>query len=79
MYNEACVMGKNKIKTKKTLLKRVKISKRGKILKKQVGTSHLRSKWDTSKRHRKTNLDEVSSTGYVQKFKKLLGIHSKGI
>lgn len=72
-------MGKNKIKTKKTLLKRVKITKNGKILKKQVSTSHLRSKWDTSKRLRKSNLNEVKSIGYIQKFKNLLGKHSKGI
>lgn len=66
-------------KTKKTLLKRVKITKNGKILKKQNRTGHLRRKWSANKYHRKTGLEEVGASGYVKKIKSLLGKHGKKI
>ena len=61
------------VKTRKTLAKRIKITKGGKILKKQNRTGHLKRKWHASKKHRKTGLESVSSSGYIKKIKSLLG------
>ncbi len=70
---------KKKLKTKKTLMKRVKITKSGKILKKQNRTGHLKRKWSTNKRHRKLGLEVMESSGYKKKVKRLLGKHGKRI
>ena len=68
-----------KIKTKKTLLKRLKITKTGKILKNQVSTGHLKVKWDADKKSRKNRTDEQTNSGHRKIFKKLLGSYGKGI
>lgn len=68
-----------KLKTKKTAIKRVKITKTGKILRKQVRTGHLKRKWSTNKRHRKTSRSDVSNRGHKKIFKKLLKGHGKRI
>jgi len=68
-----------KLKTKKTALKRIKISKRGKLVKKQINTSHLKKKWSTNKRHRKNRTDKILNIGQRKIFKKLLGKASKGV
>jgi len=49
-----------KLKTKKTVAKRFKVKKSGKILKRHGLTSHLRSKESTNRRHRKKKDEEVS-------------------
>ena len=67
------------MKTKRTLLKRVKITKSGKIRKKSVDASHLRRKWSTNKRHRKNKTGLVTNKGHRKMFKKLLGKHGKRI
>ena len=67
------------MKTKKTLLKRVRITKNGKILKKQVSTGHLKVKWDSSKKSRKRGLNEQENAGHRKVFKRLLGKHGKNI
>ncbi len=51
-----------KLKTKKTLIKRIKITGNGKIMRKKVSTGHLKVKWSTSLRHRKGRSQVVSST-----------------
>lgn len=66
-------------KTRKTLIKRVKITKSGKILKKQNRTGHLKRKWSANKKHRKTGLEEVTSKGYKDKIKTLLGKAGRNI
>lgn len=66
-------------KTRKTLLKRVKITKSGKILKKQNRTGHLKRKWSASKKHRKTGLEEMSTRGYKRKVKTMLSKHGRKI
>lgn len=68
-----------KLKTKKTAQKRVKISKTGKLLRKQVRTGHLKRKWSTNKRHRKTSGEEVKNTGHIKVFKQLLKKSAKKI
>jgi ribosomal protein L35 len=60
------------MKTRKTLTKRVKITKTGKILKKQNRTGHLKRKWSANKKHRKSGLEQIVSKGYRKKFKRLL-------
>jgi ribosomal protein L35 len=66
-------MAKNKIKTRKTLVKRIKITKGGKILKKRVSTGHLKVKLNVKTKHRKKKLSEQENRGHIKKFKKLLG------
>lgn len=67
------------MKTRKTLIKRIKITKSGKVMKKQNRTGHLKRKWDANKGHRKTGLEEMTTKGYVRKFKKMLGKHARNI
>ncbi len=61
-----------KLKTKKTLIKRVKISKNGKIVKKATASSHNKRKWNASKRFRKLRESLIDTRGIVKKIKKLL-------
>ncbi len=71
--------GKTKIKTRKTLMKRIKVTKSGKILKKQNRTGHLKRKWTANKKHRKNRMNEVESVGYMKKIKQLLGSNGKQV
>jgi ribosomal protein L35 len=61
-----------KLKTKKTLTKRIKITKSGKIVRKQQATSHNKRKWTASKRFRKLKEVVVSTSGVITRLKKLL-------
>lgn len=67
------------MKTKKTLLKRIKITKTGKILKKQVRTGHLKVKWDANKKYRKKGLSEQENPGHKRIIKRLLATHGRRI
>lgn len=62
----------SKLKTKKTLAKRVKITKTGKIVRKLQATSHNKRKWTASKRFRKLKEAVVSTNGVIIRLKKLL-------
>lgn len=62
-----------KFKTKKTLLKRVRLTKNGKIIKGQIGTGHLKVKWSTNKRFRKKMSLSQPNKGHIKKFKRMLG------
>jgi ribosomal protein L35 len=61
-----------KLKTKKTLLKRVRITSRGKIVKKHTQIGHLKSKWDSSKHSRNSRRGIQLNKGHRKLFKKLL-------
>lgn len=61
-----------KLKTKKTLVNRIKITKSGKLLKRANNIAHLNSKLSTNKRHRKSGLEEITAKGYIKKLKNLL-------
>jgi len=65
-----------KLKTKKTLMKRIKLTKSGKLIRKQINTGHLKRKWSTNKKHRKNMLEQVGNKGHIRKFKKMLGLKS---
>lgn len=60
------------MKTKKTAAARIKITKSGKILKKAVMSGHLKRKWSTNKRHRKSGYSVQENKGHINIFKKLL-------
>lgn len=66
-----------KLKTKKTLLKRIKQSKTGKIIREQINTGHLKVKWDANKKYRKSKREVQENSGHIKKFKKMLGKHAK--
>ncbi len=67
------------MKTRKTLIKRIKITKNGKIVKKQNSTGHLKAKWDASRKTRKrTRLIQLNK-GHRRLFKKMLGKAGKKI
>ena len=68
-----------KMKTKKTAAKRVKITKGGKLMRKKVRTSHLKSKWSTNRRHRKGAGSSVSNIGHKRVFQKLLNKKAKKV
>ncbi len=68
-----------KMKTKKTAIKRIKITKSGKLLKKKIRTSHLKSKWTTNRRHRKASGSSVENIGHKNIYKKLLNKLAKGV
>ena len=72
-------MGKKKLKTKKTLFKRVKISKGGKIVKKQVGMGHLKQKKSGPNKTRKSKRLLQENAGHKKIFRKMLGGHGKNI
>lgn len=67
------------MKTRKTLLKRVKITKSGKIIKKQNNKGHLNSKSSVNKSHRKDRLEQVTAKGYKKMIKTMLGKHGSKI
>ena len=68
-----------KIKTKKTLLKRVKITSTGKIVKKQNGNGHLAIKKSANRKHRKDKRSVQLNTGHKKLIKSLLGTKGRGI
>lgn len=72
-------MAKQKIKTKKTLLRRVKITKGGKIMKKNIGMGHLKEKKSSPNKSRNTGLGEQTNAGHRKMFKKMLNKHGKEI
>jgi ribosomal protein L35 len=72
-------MAKRKIKTKKTLLRRVKITKTGKIMKKSIGMGHLKEKKSSPNKSRNTGLSKQKNSGHRKMFKKMLNKHGKEI
>jgi ribosomal protein L35 len=59
-------------KTKKTLMKRVKITKNGKIMHKQTRLGHLKRKMDASRKGRKNTMILQTHSANVKRFKNLL-------
>lgn len=62
---------KNKLKTKKILAKRVKVTSSGKLKRQHVNTSHLKQKQSAKTRRRKSN-DEIVSSSDIKRVKQLL-------
>ncbi|MFA5178159.1 MAG: 50S ribosomal protein L35 [Candidatus Paceibacterota bacterium] len=63
---------KNKGKTRKSIVKRFKVTKNGKVLRRAVGQDHLLSK-QTSKKRRSLRKMVKLSEPEAKKIKKLLG------
>ncbi|PIR43816.1 50S ribosomal protein L35 [candidate division WWE3 bacterium CG10_big_fil_rev_8_21_14_0_10_32_10] len=60
-----------KQRTHKGAKKRIRITKKGKMLKGSVNNSHLYRKQRSSVKHKKSRTDEVKA-GYVQRMKALI-------
>lgn len=61
----------SKLKTHKTVSKRFKISKSGKLMKRHGGQDHFNSR-DTGKITRKKRRDQTAPAVYVKSLKKLM-------
>lgn len=72
-------MAKTKLKTRKTLMKRVKISKGGKLLKKANRMRHLKRKMDSARKTRKAGVEAQTNKGQIKIVKKLLGKYGKAL
>lgn len=66
-----------KLKTRKTLLKRLKVTKKGKLMRKVIGMAHLKAKVSADRKGVKKNLKEIVNEGHIRMFRKLLAKHSK--
>jgi len=65
-----------KLKTKKTLLKRIRVTKNKKLVRGQVRTGHLKVKWGANKKFRKAKSKVIKNKGHKRKFRKMLGKHA---
>jgi ribosomal protein L35 len=66
-----------KLKTRKTLLKRIKISKNGRITKRKVGLKHLKVNKDVGHKQRNNAASAFTNKKIIGRFKKMLGKHGK--
>ena len=62
-----------KLKTKKTLKKRIKISGSGKVMVGPVRNGHLKRKFTANRKGRKKGYRELENTSFKLRFRKLLG------
>lgn len=62
-----------KLKTKKTLSKRIKLTKGGKLVKKQNGIGHLKRKMDAARKGRKSQRLTQHNNNIIKNLKRLLG------
>jgi len=65
-----------KLKTKKTLLKRIKVTKNKKLIRGQIDAGHLKVKWGANKKFRKAKSKIIRNKGHRKMFRKLLGKHA---
>lgn len=63
-----------KLKTKKTLKRRIKISKNGSIMYKQTRTGHLKRKMDSSRSSRKSGRVTLQNKAMAKTLRKLSGV-----
>lgn len=68
-----------KMKTRKTLVKRIKITKGGKIMRGYSKNGHLKIKSDSSTKSRKKNLIEQTNKGQIRVLKKLMAKQGRGV
>jgi ribosomal protein L35 len=61
-----------KLKTRKTLLKRIKVTKKGKFMRKVVGMAHLKVKASADRKATKSKFKEQKTSAIKRKFRKLL-------
>ena len=61
-----------KLKTKKTAVNRIKVTKTGKILRKAVSAGHLKRKWSSDKKSRRAGYTQQPNRGHIKIFKRIL-------
>ena len=66
-----------KLKTRKTLVRRIKISKNGKITKRKVGLKHLKVNKDVGQKQRNNATSALTNKKIIGRFKKMLGKYGK--
>lgn len=64
---------KNKQKTRKSIVKRFKITKRGKVLRRQAFSGHLNTKKSRKRKRRLKRIVKVEGF-YAKKLKKRMGV-----
>ncbi len=62
-----------KLKTRKTLAKRIKVTKNGKVMVGALRNGHLKRKFSANRKYRKKGLRSIESASFKTKFKNLLG------
>jgi len=66
-----------KLKTRKTLLRRIKISRNGKITKRKVGLKHLKVNKSAAQKQRSNKASAFTNKKVIGRFKKMLGKYGK--
>lgn len=66
-----------KLKSKRTLLKRIKITKNGKFMRKLVGMAHVKETKSVDRKEKKGKITEQTHSGNRRVFKKLLAGHAR--
>jgi ribosomal protein L35 len=61
-----------KLKTRKTLAKRIKVTKTGKVMVKALNNGHLRRKLTSNGKGRKKGLRQFGNSAFKAKFKHML-------
>jgi len=69
----------SKLKTRKTLTKRIKITKNGKVLRKSIRMGHLKVKLGAGRKTRKSSLTQIKNPEYLKTLRSLLGRAGKDI
>lgn len=68
-----------KLKTRKTLAKRIRVTKNGKVLVGALRNGHLKRKFSANRKNRKKGLRSFESAAFKAKFKNLLGEEGRKI
>lgn len=66
-----------KLKSKKTLLKRIRITKNNKVIQKQNNNGHLKIKKSSSNKHKKDRRVTQTTKGYIKVFSRMLAENGK--
>lgn len=67
-----------KLKTRKTLMKRVKVTKTGKFMNKLIGMAHLKATKSVDRKEKKGKITKQGNVGHRRMFKKLLAKEVRG-
>ncbi len=68
-----------KLKTKKTLIRRIKISKYGVVTKNKVGLKHLKVNKNSGQKQRARTQNKFTNKKIKGRFKKMLGKYGKNL
>ncbi len=68
-----------KMKTNHTLMKRIRVTKNGKLMKKQSRMGHLKVKMDASRKSRKNRMLQQLNHGHIAVLRRLLAGFGKGV